>query len=963
VSGSAVGGGATGTERFQRVEQVYHAAVERKEDDRKAFLASECAGDDALLREVESLLGYEGQAAGFIEGPAVEVEARRLGGAPVGSGTPGLRLRAGMRLGSYEIVAPIDAGGMGEVYRARDGRLEREVAVKVLPGDLPPHDRVQRFEREAKAAGALNHPNVLTVHDVGTHEGAPYLVTELLSGRTLRDRLSVGPLPTRKAVEIAVQLARGLSAAHEKGIVHRDLKPANVFLTEDGRAKILDFGLAQLTEPAIGLETETRTVGERLTAAGTLLGTIAYMSPEQARQQAVDTRSDVFSLGAVLYEMLGGRRPFVGATPADTLSAILHKDPPPIETGDRSLPASLDRIVRRCLEKEPAERFQSARDIAFALEALSENSGSAPDSAAPAERRWRAPFVAALVFAVGSIALLAGLLVGRANPPEMGPTHRTSVLPPTGVSFAPFNYALSPDGTRLAFVGVGPDGQSSLWIRALDARVAQEIKETINSESPFWAPDSRRLGFFADGRLKVVDTSSGAVQVLCDAPIGHGGSWNRTGTIVFGNVAGPLLSVSDKGGAPKPVTSVDPETGKAHRWPSFLPDGRHFLYFQDWGTPGGPRPNGIYVGSLDAGEPKLISSDLSGSVFFASGHLLYLQDGSLMAQPFDPARLELAGSAVTVFNRELEKHEALGQANLSLSESGVAIFQSLTDAASELVWFDRSGRQVGSIPQSGLSDPELSPDGRFLAATSDDGHNGRTTIRILDLRRGISTPLTAEGQEMVPIWSPDGSRVAYRSGTGPRYALAQISADRSGEAQVLIEGPKMMPNNYLPNGRGLLYMRLDRGLSRLAVFDFVQRTSEDLLPGAEFQFSPDGRWLAGIAFSRQGFCLCVLPFPGPGPQVPISGDGSSQPRWSRDGKRLFFMAPDRKLMEAEIEVHGDRLTPGTPRPLFQTRIVAPSLVLFQYAVTADGNRFLINSLKPEAPLTLVTNWASALSGR
>jgi dipeptidyl aminopeptidase/acylaminoacyl peptidase len=433
---------------------------------------------------------------------------------------------------------------------------------------------------------------------------------------------------------------------------------------------------------------------------------------------------------------------------------------------------------------------------------------------------------------------------------------------------------------------------------------------------------------------------------------------------VFANFGGPLLSVSDRGGTPKPATPWDPETGKAHRWPSFLPDGRHFLYFQDWGTPEDPRPNGIYAGSLDGGEPKLISTDLSGSVFFASGHLLYLQDGSLRAQPFDPVRLELAGSAVTVLNREVEKHEALSQANLSLSESGAVIFQSLSDAASELVWLDRSGRQVGRIPQSGLNGPELSPDGRFLAATSDDGRNGRTVIRILDLSRGISTQLTAGGQEMIPTWSPDGARIAYRSGTWPRYALVQVAADGSGKTEVLIEGPKMMPNHYTPDGRGLLYMRLDRVVSHVAFYGFGQRTSEDLFPGAEVQVSPDGKWLAGLIFPR-GLSnnISAQPFPGPGLPVQISRDGGSQPRWGRDGKRLFFVAPDRKLMEVEIDVRGDRLLPGVPRTLFQTRIVDWNFVLFQYDVTADGTRFLINSLKPEAPLTLVTNWPRVLSGK
>jgi eukaryotic-like serine/threonine-protein kinase len=908
---------------------------------------------------VVSLLGYEDQATGFIEEPAVAVAARHLGRDPVESGTREPRLRAGMRLGAYEILSLIDAGGMGEIYCARDTRLNREVAVKVLSADVPGPERVKRFEREARAAGALNHPNVLTVHDVGMHEGAAYIVTELLSGETLRQRLGPGLLPVRKVVDYAVQMAQGLAAAHEKGIVHRDLKPENLFVTKDGRVKILDFGLAKL-RPTLDADAPRSEGGNVSTAtgAGVVLGTVGYMSPEQVMGNAADHRSDIFSFGSVLYEMLSGRRPFAGETAAEVMTAILKEDPRELASSD----AGLERVVRRCIEKRPEERFQSARDVGFALEALSETWGAAVEAAAPAGRRWRHLLGAALAGAA-VVALLAALVVGRGRAPEAGQTQRTSVLPPPGVSFAPFNFALSPDGTRLAFVGIGPDGQSSVWVRSFDARGAQDLKETLDGESPFWAPDSRRVGFFADGRLKVVDTISGAVQVLCDAPRGRGGSWNRTGTIVFGSLGGPLLSVSDRGGAPKPATLVDPETGKAHRWPSFLPDGRRFLYFQDWGTPGGPRPNGIYVGSLDGGEPKLISADLSGSVFFVFGHLLYLQNGSLMAQPFDPARLELTGSAVTVFNRELEKDEALSQVNLSLSENGAAIFQSLSDAASELVWFDRTGRQTGRIPQSGLSDPELSPDGRFVAATSDDGRNGRTTIRILDLSRGVSTQLTTGGQEMIPKWSPDGARVAYRSGRGPRYTLAQVPVDGSGEAEVLIEGPKMLPNDYTPDGRGLLYMRLDRVLSHVSLYDFGQRASEDLFPGAEVQVSPDGRWLAGVINPRRGrgSQFSVQPFPGPGPPVQISKEFGTQPRWSRDGKCLFFMAPDRKLMEVEIDVRGDRLLPGVPRPLFQTRIVAPNLVLFQYDVTADGNRFLINSLKPNAPLTLVTNWPRALT--
>ena len=791
-----------------------------------------------------------------------------------------MTIAAGTHLGPYEILALLGAGGMGEVYRARDTRLDRTVAVKVLSPLLSESpDRKQRFEREARAISSLSHPHICALYDVGQQDGTDYLVMEYLDGETLDERLKRGPLPFDLLLGHAVQIVDALDQAHEHRLTHRDLKPGNVMLTKTG-AKLLDFGLAKTLPRASSLSSEP-TATKALTELGGIVGTYQYMSPEQLQGKEADARSDIFAFGAVLYEMATGKRAFPGETQIAVASAILEREP---EALDSLRPPLFERVVRVCLAKDPTARWQSARDLKRQLEWIREGVGQEVPAAAPAAKRHATAWAVAL----GALALLAALVAlvaGRGRAPELGQTQRTSILPPPGVSFAPFNFALSPDGTHLAFVGVGPNGQSSLWVRSLDARVAQELKETLNAESPFWAPDSRRIGFFADGRLKVVDTSSGVVQVLCDAPLGQGGSWNRTGTIVFANLTGPLLGVSDRGGASKPVTSVDPQTGKAHRWPSFLPDGRHFLYFQDWGTPGGPRPNGIYVGSLDGGEPKLISADLSGSVFFSSGHLMYLQDGSLMAQPFDPERLQLTASAATVFNRELEKHEASSRANLSLSENGAAIFQSLSDAASELVWFDRSGREVGRIAQSGLRDPALSPNGRFLAATSDDGRNGQTIIRVLDLDRGVSTPLTRGGHEMMPTWSPDGARIAYRSGMGPRYALAQVAADASGEEQVLIEGPRMEPNDYTPDGRGFVYMRLDRGPSHVAHYDFRQRTSADLFTGAEVQVSPDGRWLAGLMLRAPG--IVVQPFPGPGPPVQIS-QGGSQPRWSGDGKALVL---------------------------------------------------------------------------
>jgi eukaryotic-like serine/threonine-protein kinase len=866
-----------------------------------------------------------------------------------------MALAAGSRLGPYEIVAPLGAGGMGEVYRARDTRLGRTVAVKVLlSSQAPSPQQRQRFEREARAISSFSHPHICSLFDVGQHDGTDYLVMEHLEGETLAQRLAHGPLATDQVLSIGIQIADALGHAHEHRLVHRDLKPANVMITRSG-AKLLDFGLAQ-SLPGTSLHSSHATATKGTTEAGAVVGTFPYMSPEQLQGRDADPRSDIFALGAVLYEMTTGKRAFPGETQISVASAILDKQP---EAVGSLRPPGLDRLVRACLEKDPDARWQNARDLKRQLEWVREGAGLAEARPRAATKAW--PFAAA-----AALVLLLGLLAwavrsGRSQ--ERMLAYRASLLPPSGVFFAPHQFALSADGARLAFIGVGADGQGSLWVRSLDARASQELRETRDSEAPFWAPDSRRLGFFADGKLKVVDTRNGAVQVLADAPSGRGGTWHRNGTIVFApNSTGPLASVSENGGPPKLVTSVERESGKAHRWPTFLPDGRRFLYFQDWGKPEGSRPNGIYVGSLDGGEPRLVSSDISGNVSFASGHLLYVKDGSLMARPYDTTRLEPSGPEITVVGRELATDVAFSQTSVSVSESGVVAFQSLWDAATELIWYDRGGREVGRIPQAGLRDPKLSPDGRLLVATSNEGRDGRTFIRVLDLERSVSTTITNEGHEVFPTWSPDGSKVAYVTRSGPKYAMAQTPADGSGQAEVLLEGSNMVVNGYTPDGRGLLFMRLDRPFAQLALLDVAERRSRDLFLGAEAQVSPSGDWVACLLppqLEGSGPQLTLLPLSGPLARVPVA-QKSSQPRFSRDGKRLFFIASDRKLMEVELGVREGRLVPGVPHPLFQTHIMSPNFVLFQYDVNNDGSRFLVNSLKPEAPLTLITDWTRAL---
>src|SRR5437016_887246 len=529
-----------------------------------------------------------------------------------------MTIAAGTRLGRYEIRSKIGEGGMGEVYRAYDATMHREVAIKVLPAALSTDDeRLARFEQEAQTAGALNHPNILVIYHIDTHEGAPYIVSELLEGETLRQRMSGAALPQRRAIDYASQIARGLAAAHEKGIVHRDLKPDNIFITKDGRIKILDFGIAKLTQPDGSLsqtEIPTRRVE---TDPGVVMGTVGYMSPEQVRGRPVDHRSDIFSFGAILYEMLSGRRAFHGESAAETMSAILKEDPPDLSETNHNVSPALERLVNHCLEKNPEERFHSASDLAFALEALS---GSAPVSgqtmtaisALPISSKVvkHLPWIVAGSFALGLLITIAFLIFSLKQTPTRTNVIRASILPPQGANYLPRNqFAISPDGLRLAFVGRSGDGKQLLWVRSLGAPTAQPLAGTDDATFPFWSPDSRFVGFFAQTKLKKIDASGGPPQTICDAPNGRGGTWNRDGVIVLApDNFSPLYRVSASGGPTTVVTKLDDsKLQTTHRWPWFLPDGRHFLYRAGTTSAATPKEsNGIYLGALDSLEQKLI---------------------------------------------------------------------------------------------------------------------------------------------------------------------------------------------------------------------------------------------------------------------------------------------------------------------------------------------------------------------
>jgi eukaryotic-like serine/threonine-protein kinase len=609
-----------------------------------------------------------------------------------------MTLANGSRVGPYQILSLLGAGGMGEVYRARDTKLGRDVAIKLLPASFyGDSDRLHRFEQEACAAGALNHPNILVIHHIDTHEGAPYIVSELLEGETLRKRMSGTSIAQRRVVDYASQIAHGLAAAHEKGIVHRDLKPDNIFITKDNRVKILDFGLAKLTQPD-GVQSQTEIPTRRVdTNPGVVMGTAGYMSPEQVRGQPLDHRSDIFSFGAILYEMLSGRRAFHGQTAADTMSAILKEDPPELSETNKTVPPALERLVNHCLEKNPEARFHSARDLAFAIEALSGSVATSTEAVAaqPFALR-RLPRRELISWALAALFLLGGLtaviVLLRRTPPTEKQLSRFYIYPPEKSTFAGATDFISPDGRKLVFNVTGPDGRQQLWLRSLDTLTAQPISGTEQATQAFWSPDSQFIAFFASGKLKKLDLSGGAVQTLADAQFARGGTWNRDGVILFAS-GGGLLRISELGGAITQVTTIDasrPQNG--HYWPHFLPDGHHFIYLA---RSTNREENGIYVGSLDSSETKLLVHSDAGAIYAPPGYLLFARELTLLVQPFDAEKLQLSGEP-TVVAEHVSYNPANGRVLSCVSDNGVLVYRNSDLGRLRLTWFDRSGKQLGN---------------------------------------------------------------------------------------------------------------------------------------------------------------------------------------------------------------------------------------------------------------------------
>ena len=884
-----------------------------------------------------------------------------------------MTLESGSKLGRYEIRSKLGAGGMGEVYRARDEKLNRDVAVKILPASLSENgDRLHRFEQEAQAAGALNHPNILAIYDVGTDGAAPYVVSELLEGESLRDRLAHGPVPSRKAIDYATQIARGLAAAHAKGIIHRDLKPDNLFITKDGHVKILDFGLAKLVQPATDDLAQTDVATRKVhTDPGTVMGTAGYMAPEQVLGKTVDHRADIFSFGAVLYEMLSGRRAFHRDSAIETLNAILKEEPPELTSTDHAIAPAVERVVWHCLEKSPERRFQSATDVAFALESLSGVTSHPsqqtltqhrPISTLRSWTRERLIWLGICIVLLAATTALAVAYFSRSEPNVRAV--RLAFTAPENTTFSG-DVTVSPDGSHIAFVANNADGQRELWVRSLEADKPELLAGTEGANAPFWSPDSRSIGYFANGKLYRTEIAHGRPQQLCDVREDRGGAWNRDGVILFGGPEG-LQRVSAQGGTPALATKVDAKE-EAHRWPFFLPDGHHFVFLADAQT---TENHHIRVGSLDTQETQILLSAVSRIAYAPPGYLLYVNQGALVAHPFDARTLKVTGDPTTVAEHIAEIGEN-HEFDFSVSENGVLTYQ-VGSQKSRLAWYDRTGKKLESVGEpDSYASISLSPDGGRALAGLLDPDGRQSDIWLLDLSRGTKARLTFNPQsDGDPVWSPDGKRIVFtsnRSGDGHIH-LYDTSVSATGDEQALpTASADDIPTSWSHDGKNILFMRFQNDVpASLWLLSVADRQMKPLLQSPAYDvsgaaFSPNGRFIAYQSNESGRLEVYVQTFPLSGQKWLISSGGGVVPLWRGDGKELFYLTEDGKVMSAEVKTDSN-FGSVLSKQLFRMDIKrSPG---YPYAVAADGSRFLINSpaeASNPAPMIVVFNWPATLN--
>ena len=898
-----------------------------------------------------------------------------------------MALASGTRLGPYEIAAPLGAGGMGEVYRARDTRLERSVAIKILPAHLADKpEAAERFEREARTVSSLNHPNICQLHDVGQQNGVRYLVMELLEGETLAERLRRGPMPIEQVLRHGTEIATGLDAAHRRGVMHRDLKPGNVMLTKSG-AKLMDFGLAKgiVSNPVSEGLTATLSSSHPspLTQQGTIVGTFQYMSPEQVEGKEADARSDIFAFGAVLYEMVSGRRAFEGKTAVSVAASILEKEPEPIRNLQPLTPPALERVIKKCLAKDPDSRWQSAGDLASELTWIAEGSASGvpaiSTSARPRGMRvseWIAwAFCLLAIIAVIVLSLVLGF--SGSQPSAV----RTQIAAPEKLQF---NFVgdsggppvVSPDGRNLVFSGKA-DGKNQLFLRSLGKMTPQPIAGTEEASFPFWSPDSRSIAFFAGDKLKRIDISGGAPLTICDAPAGRGGAWSNNGTIVFSpTFTDALLQVRATGGTPAPATKLSDQY-TTHRWPWFLPDGRHFLYLAANHAATTSANAAVFWASLDGKDNKLLFPSRSNAIY-ASGQLLYVRDNTLMTQPFDGSSGQLQGEAVALTN-DVQIDGSVWRGTFSASDTGTLIYEpGIAGAGNRLTWLDRGGKETGNAgtPDS-IAMIELSPDDKKAAVTIGDPQG---VIWIYDLIHNSRSRFTFGSESsMNAIWSRDGKQIAYLMGNAANAFSRKLivrNADGSGQAKEITQIGTLQTlqqelDDWSPDGRYLLYDAGTIGQGNgvdiwmLPMFGDHKPTAFLAAPGDQgyAQFSPEGRWVAYSSTENGRPEVYVVAFPSTGAKWQISANGGTRPRWRRDGKEILFEVPGSgKMMSAQVNGSGPNLELGEVRVLFEGTNLPPNNAGSQWALTSDGQRLLaITTGETGAlPLTVIQNWTAEL---
>ena len=902
-------------------------------------------------------------------------------------------LAPGTKLGPYEIQSPLGAGGMGEVYRGRDTRLNRSVAIKILPAHLSANDEAkQRFEREAKTISSLNHPNICVLHDIGQQDGTSFLVMELVEGETLESRLQRGPLPLAQALDCAIQICDALEKAHRAGIVHRDLKPGNIMLTPSG-AKLLDFGLAK---PAIALVSPqassqdmhlTPTINvtalgsapaAALTQQGTIVGTFQYLAPEVAQGREADARSDIFSLGCVLYEMVTGRRAFEGKSQLSVLTAILEKDVDPVSAVIPTSPRSLDYVVQACLEKNPESRIQTAHDLKLQLGWVAKSRSQTGAPALP-KSKSRGPLwltITAVVIGLGVIAAIVFAFSGRTPRRVL----RTTLLPPDGLLFETLYRngppALSPDGSRIAFVA-GKDGKTAIWVRSLDHLDAAQLRGTDDAFFPFWSPDGNSIGFFMQGKLWRMELNGAAPSAICAASEARGGTWAGH-TIIFADTPASVLSqVPAEGGTPVPLTSAFTLNGfNSARWPSFLPDGDHYLF--TYSPVGDADPNNeIRFSSLDKHEDRILLRGRFYSAHYANGWLLAVRDGSLFAWKFDPSNGKITGEAVQLVDR-LAVDDVTASAVFSVSNTGQLLYQLASGATGDRhLMLDATGKQLSQLSEPGIyGGVRLSPDGtRFVTpvlASTGDNH-----FWVWDLQGGSRARITSLSvYPDVALWSSDGHTIYFSAYVERgRREVWRVPADGSEQEKKMISSPlDVLPVDVTEDGKWLLYEELAKNahaltwqgdaelkafplLSGLTPFSVLQNVSANtnarLRPGTQ-------DWLAYESNLSGQQEVYLARFPHAGAKFQVSNGGGAEPVWSRDGKTLYYLDSALKMVSVSVTPAGDSVQIGTPHTLFQTGI-RHSIPNSGFDVTRDGRFLVVNSVtENSAPIALVNNWDTDL---